>query len=99
MDVWSIRFHPLANDELHDAENWYHEINETLASSFVESIEVAVERIARAPQRWPICVDEFRQILVDRFPYVLIYRVMNEEVQILAVAHVKRKPGYWRDRT
>ena len=99
MDVWRIRFHPCANDELHEAVNWYDEINESLASSFVESIEVAVERIAAAPQRWPVYAEDFRQVLVDRFPYVLIYRVMEKEVQILAIAHAKRKPGYWLERT
>jgi len=40
-----------------------------------------------------------RRVLVHRFPYQVVYRLTASEILIVAVAHLKRRPGYWKDRT
>ena len=98
MERWPIRIHRLANVEIKEAVAWYLEINDSLADDFTEALDVAIDRIARSPKRWPVYVDEYRHVLLDRFPYVVVYRVKETQVQILAVAHTKRRPGYWTGR-
>ena len=39
-----------------------------------------------------------RRIILKTFPYQLVYRVEGDEVRIYAVAHLKRRPGYWTTR-
>ncbi len=57
-------------------------------------VEIGVE-----PGRYPRLDSEFREAAVPRFPYSAIYRALpSGDVQVIAVAHASRAPGYWRDR-
>ena len=47
---------------------------------------------------WPVIEAELRRRLVRRFPFGILYRIEPEEIVIVAVAHLRRKPGYWRER-
>jgi plasmid stabilization system protein ParE len=58
-----------------------------------------VEHVARAPERWPVVRGHYRQkVFTGPFPYVLIYRTQAEVVFVVAVAHQRRRPGYWVGR-
>jgi len=54
--------------------------------------------ILAAPQRWPAYLHGTRRIVLKRFPFSVIYRLLEGQLQIVAVAHHKRRPGYWRTR-
>ena len=41
---------------------------------------------------------EIRRALLTRFPYAIVFLIMSEEIRVLAVAHAKRRPGYWLNR-
>ena len=56
MERWSIRIHRLANVEIKEAVAWYREINDSLAGDFASVLEVAIDRIASSPNRWPVYV-------------------------------------------
>ncbi len=43
-------------------------------------------------------VQSFWMLLVKRFPFQVAYRLMPDSIVIVAIAHLKRKPGYWNDR-
>jgi plasmid stabilization system protein ParE len=93
-----IEFHPGADQELADAQAWYRERSEVAAQAFALEIDQAIKSIAEAPERWPVTDRGERRFLLSRFPYSILYRVRADEVFITAVAHQKRRPGYWRDR-
>jgi plasmid stabilization system protein ParE len=61
-------------------------------------LEVAIAAITEAPDRWPRFDCEARRVFLWRFPYLVIYRVLPDRVEILAIAHGRRRPGYWRGR-
>jgi len=44
---------------------------------------------------WPIVEDELRRHLVRKFPFGILYRIEPEKIVIIAVAHLRRRPGYW----
>lgn len=98
MERWPIKFHPRTRGEIKDAVVWYRDIDESLSVEFSDALDVAMGRIARSPRQWPVYVDEYRHVLLDRFPYIVVYRVDETEVQVMAVAHAKRRPGYWLSR-
>ena len=58
----------------------------------------AVEAISSNPERWPQVEENTQQYLLRRFPYAVIYRARAERVLVVAVAHMRRRPGYWRGR-
>jgi len=93
-----LAFHPAAAEELLEAEEWYAERSLTAANTFAREAATGIERIREAPERWPAYIHGTRRIVLRRFPFTIIYRVGGEQIQILAVAHQKRRPGYWRDR-
>jgi toxin ParE1/3/4 len=93
-----LEFHPHALREAENAVAWYAERSMRAAERFVQEMEAAVAAIGGTPERWPLFDGEARRILLRRYPYVVIYRVLTDRIQILAVAHGRRRPGYWRDR-
>jgi plasmid stabilization system protein ParE len=93
-----VRYRPAAVDELSDAVDWYASQNPTAAGEFCEIIERKLLEASSSLHRWPLQPDGTRQILLGKFPYVLIVCEHRGALEVLAVAHASREPGYWRDR-
>ena len=95
-----IQLHPEASAEIALAHDFYEERRTGLGTELEEAVNVALGMIAAMPQaweRWPN-LDEVRVFQLERFPFSLPYWHDEERVVLLAVAHAKRKPGYWRRR-
>lgn len=93
-----IEFHPSAVDEAEEALDWYTARSPAAAKAFLHELDHALSQIVEAPQRWPRYSQDVWRFQFRRFPFTLFYRATEDTVQILAVAHQRRKPGYWRDR-
>ena len=93
-----VSFHPAAREELRQARAWYEERSPLSALAFATEITRAVKQIAEAPTRYPLAEYGTRRIILHRFPFSLVYRATQTEVVIVAVAHQKRRPGYWTGR-
>lgn len=65
---------------------------------FLGALEGAVQTILAHPEAYQLVGSEIRRYLVRRFPYSLLYVVESDRIRVLAVAHQKRRPGYWRTR-
>jgi toxin ParE1/3/4 len=98
MPQFAVEFHPLAADEAQAAERWYRERNETASGRFQRELDGAVERVSERPEAGSPYLSNTRRILLRRFPFFVVYRVRDDNVQIVAVAHARRRPGYWRAR-
>ncbi len=90
-----VLFRPDAVAELAEAWDWYEARREGLGGEFATCVEAAIDRAARTPDVNPCVHGEVRRALVRRFPYGVFYLVEGEALLVLAVAHVRRKPGYW----
>lgn len=80
------------------AFEWYAERSVAAAEGFREELRHAVEMVSTAPGRWPRFSGRTRRYVFPRFPYSLVYRMFVNDVEVVAVAHGKRRPGYWRSR-
>ena len=87
-----------AEAELWDAVEYYESRLPGLGFDFQTEIEASVQTIAQSPDRWPLRVDGTRRYLTHRFPYVVVYIHLSDQIWIIAFAHCKRKPRYWSDR-
>lgn len=93
-----IDFHPDARTEALEAYDWYAERSQEAANAFAHELQDAGRAIQSAPDRWATYLAGTRRYLMKRYPFAVVYRVTSERIEIVAVAHGKRRPGYWRER-
>jgi hypothetical protein len=66
-------------------------------NEFVFAVNVMLSKIVEDPDRWPSFAD-VRRCVLKRFPYNVLFRFNDEQIEIVAIAHHKRRPGYWSRR-
>ena len=93
--VWYL---PAARLEAAEALEWYLKRSVEAGSAFVAELGHAVSVAASDPRLWPEFEVGTRRYVLRRFPFNLIYREVQGGIQVVAVAHQKRKPGYWHHR-
>lgn len=94
-----VAFHPEAEQELDDAIAYYEGQRPGLGADLRAEVERVVEIIRRDPQRCPPYKDsDCRKHMLRRFPYNIFYAELEDRIWIAAVAHQKRRPGYWAGR-
>lgn len=93
-----IELHPEAIAEARAARQWYAERSSVAADAFMAELDLAIDRIYQWPDRWAACLHGTRRYLLKRFPYLVVDRSTADRLQVIAVAHGKRKPGYWHHR-
>jgi plasmid stabilization system protein ParE len=96
--ITSISFHEIAEAELNEAVHYYESEVEGLGEAFLSEVEYAVKQIKAHPEASPAILKIVRRRLVRRFPYSVMYSVVDDTIRILAVASQKRRPFYWRKR-
>ncbi|MBS1816644.1 MAG: type II toxin-antitoxin system RelE/ParE family toxin [Acidobacteria bacterium] len=94
----TVEFHPAAFTEAEEAQAWYLERSVLAASAFLQELSRAIQQIRQAPHRYAVAEAGTRKILIARFPFTIYYRHTSNVLTIVAVAHQKRRPGYWRNR-
>lgn len=90
--------HPDARREALEAYQWYAQRSEDAAEIFQDELQAAGAAIQKAPELWGHYLFGTRRYLMKRYPFVIVYRVGSHRIEILAVAHGRRKPGYWKGR-
>ena len=89
---------PEAEAEISEAFLWYFERSPLAADAFrIEAFQV-IDGLTTDALMWPEDKDGVRRHILRRFPYTISYEIQANTVIVLAVAHQRRKPGYWRDR-
>ena len=91
-------FHPEAEVEFNHAIDYYEECKEGLGLEFAGEVYKTIQRILQFPDAWQLLDKDNRRCLTNRFPFGIIYYKNNDEIIILAVMQLSRKPNYWKDR-
>jgi toxin ParE1/3/4 len=90
--------HVEAEAEILQALTWYAERSRVAARAFVQELNSTVALASRSPESWPRSSANTRYIVFPRFPFNLVFRLRGETIEIVAVAHQRRRPSYWSDR-
>jgi toxin ParE1/3/4 len=93
-----VEFHPEANTEFQAAAAYYEKEVPGLGEAFISELERVAELIGAHPGIGNPIDQILRRVVLVRFPFSIIYRYESEKLSIVAVAHQRRKPGYWRGR-
>ena len=90
-----------ASDEFREAVRWYEARRAGLGAEFFDAVAATLTLIEANPAiGQAISADgRTRRALVAKFPYQVVYRVRPSELVIVAIAHLKRRPGYWKARS
>jgi toxin ParE1/3/4 len=98
------RYRPAAQAELIEAATRYEVAAGGLGAVFIKAIDDALAVVIASPERWPLAPrvsprHRVHRYLLKRFPFSMVYRLVGEDkLEVLAVAHQKRRPGYWTKR-
>ncbi|MEM9300449.1 MAG: type II toxin-antitoxin system RelE/ParE family toxin [Bacteroidota bacterium] len=93
-----VVFSTEALQEVQEAQRYYEDEVEGLGKAFVETLHAAIQKMKRAPEISRIIKKPYRRYLIQRFPYGIIYRVEDDTIYVVAIAHLKRRPYYWKNR-
>lgn len=94
----NMRFLDIASQELNDTIDFYNGEREGLGYEFWLEVKHALNSITVFPEAWHPLSLRTRRCQLRRFPYGVIYQVRKNELLIIAVADLHRKPDYWKDR-
>ena len=94
----NFRFLASAQAELLETISYYSAINGALGLRFEQAVANAVRGAVAHPERGAPRSQNTRRWLVKGFPFGVIYRGSEHEVLVVAVAHQRKKPGYWSRR-
>jgi plasmid stabilization system protein ParE len=98
----TIRISDEADAEMAEAARWYETHRTGLGVEFVDAVDTAVAKVAELPRMGSpvpgVSDPATRRRPVRRFPYHVVYVELADRLQILAIAHDRRRPGYWMGR-
>jgi toxin ParE1/3/4 len=94
----TIRFLPEAETEFLDEVAYYANIRRALGEQFRQAVQSALARVAIHPLGGAPSFHETRSVLIRGFPFSLVYRSSDGVLLVVAVAHHRRRPGYWLAR-
>ncbi|MGC3961493.1 MAG: type II toxin-antitoxin system RelE/ParE family toxin [Verrucomicrobiota bacterium] len=90
--------HPEADAEFAEAVRYYSEVSPELGVRFYHEMERLLREVCAGPERfWKFAPPARRHISHD-FPYAVVYLQKPDHLWIVAIMHMKRRPGYWRER-
>jgi len=93
-----VELHEDARVELDETFAWYPRRSVRAAEGFLREVERGLAMVGESPTLWHEFERGSRRYLLHRYPYALIDQQRGQRVVVLAVAHLKRRPGYWRER-
>ncbi len=90
--------HPEADAEFLDAVTHYAGISPSLGRRFYDEMSALLHTAGEHPLRYRMFDPPLRRVLAVGFPYAVIYAAKDDYVRVVAVMHLKRRPGYWKHR-
>lgn len=89
---------PEAEQDIGDAYGWYDDRRHGLGEDFLSSVDASIQHICRMPELNAKVSEDFRRVLVRRFPYAIFYEFDGATVTVYGVFHTSRDPEKWRRR-
>lgn len=98
MNSFDVEVLPQAEAEAREAFLWYFDRSTIAADAFRAEVFDAIDRLSKTARDWPEDEDGTRHYHLRHFPYTVMYEVIDQNVIVFAIAHQRRRPGYWQGR-
>ena len=93
-----IAWRPEAEGDLLTARDWYKWQRSGLGEEFADAVDVMPALIESMPEAYAMVLRTVRRAKLRRFPYLIYYRVLANQIEVLAVLHSSRDPMIWQNR-
>jgi len=93
-----LRFDPKAEAEIDVAFEWYWAKSPDAAIGFLDELAQLQARIRTNAQQFPLVQSNLHKAVLSKYPFYLLFRIGQNGIEVLVVAHAKRRPGYWGGR-
>ncbi|MEN6452064.1 MAG: type II toxin-antitoxin system RelE/ParE family toxin [Thermoguttaceae bacterium] len=93
-----VDFLPDARRDFDESFDWYAARSLQASTRFTDAVDAALSTVADNPERFAAADGIHRECPIRRFPFRVVYRILGSRVLVVAIAHAKRRPGYWRGR-
>ena len=90
----NVIFLDVAISELNETFDYYELLQINLGNKFVNAVEKSVELIQYYPKGWHALSQDVRRCVIKNFPYGVIYQIKGNEIVVIAIANLHRKPNY-----
>lgn len=87
-----------ARRDFDESFDWYVARSPQTAIRFADSLDAALKNVEENPMRFDSLDGVHREFPLKRFPFRIVYRVVESRILVVAIAHTMRRPGYWRNR-
>lgn len=96
----NVRLSKGAREELLAAAAWYEDKRAGLGVELMAHVDAALLQIAEKPESYPLWRRDrsYRRKVLTKFPYVVVFAYQSDVIEVMAIAHTRRQPGYWRNR-
>lgn len=98
MAIYRLKVLDETIDDLQEAINWYSNISSELSIDIEVKFFAALQEIIKRPLAFQIVKAKYRKYNIARFPYSVVFKIVKDRITIVAFAHHKRKPNYWKKR-
>ena len=88
-----------AEADLTDGRSWYERQTVGLGDELLEAVEEVLRRINQFPESCQVVHEDFRRARVRRFPFLIYYRIIENEIVVVAVLHSHQNPRVWQARS
>jgi plasmid stabilization system protein ParE len=93
-----VDYLPGAQRDFDESFDWCAERSALAAERFASAVDATLNRVAASPEQFTLVDRLHRECVVKRFPFRIIYRIDSSRILVIAVAHAKRRPNFWRYR-
>ncbi len=96
--MYPVILKPEAKVDLENACDWYEAQREGLSVEFLSELHDKLRLLSRAPKMYQRIFKDLRLTILNRFPYVVVYRFDEDQVTIIGVCHTSRHQRVWKSR-
>jgi len=95
----TIEYLSEARVDFDESFDWYAQRSVGAAIGFVSAVDEVIDQVTADPQRFPFTHGGCQYCLLNRYPFRVVFRDEPDQLVIVAIAHAKRRPGYWHSRS
>jgi len=96
--MYSLRFRPLANNDIQEIVDYYDSLNPQLSEVFLKELGEIVKHIQNMPKSYQKKLGDIRVAFLVRFSYGVYFKIYDREISIIAILHTGRNPKIWKKR-
>lgn len=91
---YQLVLQPEAIEEIDLAYAWYEQQKAHLGRSFLDELEVTLDKIVRNPRQYGFANKWVRKLKLRKFPFLVVFEIEGDKIYVYSVLHTSKQPKY-----